>query len=149
MSNLGAVFGQPSDSPKERDMKRELTTFLDVLLIEEIPERDSQSTGMSGIDGQEIVRTQRAARVPQTGRILSLDTKFPMAGVWVDMPYSIGDVVQTNEFGRDYIYLDPDDEFRKDATRYYLIHYADVQGLVAPRSAGHEEDVKNAAYLPN
>lgn len=107
-----------------------LETFLDVLLIEEIPVENATSTGITGADGVEIVRTQRAARKPQTGKVVSCDTEFPRAGTMVPMPYKVGDVVRTNEFGRDYIILNPDDEFRPDATKYYLIHYADIQGRV-------------------
>ena len=82
-----------------------LETFLDVLLIEEIPVENDQATGIVGIDGQQVVRSQKAARKPQTGIVRSCDTKFPWYGLMVDMPYKVGDVVRTNEFGRDYILL--------------------------------------------
>ena len=108
-----------------------LETFLDVLLIEEIPVENDQATGILGIDGQQVVRSQKAARKPQTGIVRSCDTKFPWYGLMVDMPYKVGDVVRTNEFGRDYILLNPDDEFKPDATKFYLIHYADIQGRVS------------------
>jgi co-chaperonin GroES (HSP10) len=107
-----------------------LETFLDVLLIEEIPVENDTATGIVGANGAEIVRTQRAARKPQTGKVISCDTRFPWYGMMVDMPYKVGDVVRTNEFGRDYIVLNPEDEFKPDATKYYLIHYADIQGRV-------------------
>lgn len=112
-----------------------LKTFLDVLLIEEIPVENATSTGITGADGVEIIRSQNAARKPTTGKIISCDTEFPRAGVMVKMPYKVGDVVKTNEFGRDYILLNPADEFRPDATKYYLIHYADIEGLVLPDEA--------------
>jgi co-chaperonin GroES (HSP10) len=107
-----------------------LETFLDVLLIEEIPVENDTATGIVGANGAEIVRTQRAARKPQTGKVISCDTRFPWYGMMVDMPYKVGDVVRTNEFGRDYIVLNPEDEFKPDATKFYLIHYADIQGRV-------------------
>jgi hypothetical protein len=53
-----------------------------------------------------------------------------MNGVWVDMPYRPGDVVRTNEFGRDYIVFNPEDEARPDAKKFYQIRYEDVYGLV-------------------
>src|ERR1017187_4989110 len=101
----------------------QIETFLDVLLIEEIPVVAATSTGLSGIDGKEIVTTQRAQKKPQTGKVLSCGTKFPMAGLWVDMPYKVGDVVKTNEFGRNYIVLNEEDRFRNDVSKYYLIRY--------------------------
>jgi co-chaperonin GroES (HSP10) len=108
-----------------------LETFLDVLLIEEIPVENDTSTGVLGVGGKEVIRTQRAARKPQTGKVVSCDTQFPWYGLMVSMPYKVGDIVRTNEFGRDYILLNEDDEFKPDATKYYLIHYADVQGRVS------------------
>ncbi|MGA9668251.1 MAG: co-chaperone GroES [Terracidiphilus sp.] len=107
-----------------------LQTFLDVLLIEEIPVEDETATGVVGLDGKAIVRTERAARKPQTGKVISASSGFPMAGMWVDMPYKVGDVVRTNEFGRDYLVLNYEDEFKLGAKKFYLIHYADVQGKV-------------------
>lgn len=114
-----------------------LETFLDVLLIEEIPVEDAQSTGIVNASGKQIIRSERASKKPQTGKVISADTKFPWYGQMVDMPYKIGDVVRTNEFGRDYILLDPEDEFKPNAVKYYLIHYADVQGRVAKETREH------------
>jgi co-chaperonin GroES (HSP10) len=112
----------------------QLETFLDVLLIEEIPVDDDTATGLVGAGGQQIVRSQKARRKPQTGTVISCDTRFPMCGMWVDMPYKVGDVVRTNEFGRDYIVLNPEDEFRPEAKKFYLIRYADVVGRVNTES---------------
>ena len=109
----------------------QLETFLDLLLIEEIPVENATSTGIVGANGVQIVRSEKASRKPQTGRVISCDTKFPWYGQLVDMPYKVGDVVRTNEFGRDYILLNDDDEFRPEAKKYYLIHYADIQGRVS------------------
>lgn len=108
----------------------QIVTFLDVLLIEEIPVEDATGTGIVTPDGRSIVRSERAGKKPQTGKVLSCGDKFPMNGLWVDMPYKVGDVVKTNEFGRDYQVLNQEDEFKPDAKKYYLIHYADVQGRV-------------------
>ena len=108
----------------------QIETFLDVLLIEEIPVENETSTGLVGAGGQEIVRSQRAAKKPMTGKVISCDTKFPYNGQWVEMPYKIGDVVRTNEFGRNYIVLNPEDEFRPEAKKYYLIRYEDIEGRV-------------------
>ena len=108
-----------------------IETFLDVMLIEEIPVQDATATGIVGVGGQQLIRSQKAALNPQTGKVLSCGERFPMSGVWVDNPYRPGDVVRTNEFGRDYVVLNPDDEFRPDAVKYYLIRYEDVIGRVA------------------
>jgi hypothetical protein len=105
-------------------------TFLDVLLIEEIPVENDRDTGITNAQGQKIVRTEKAARKPVEGIVLSCDSRFPMNGVWVDMPYRPGDVVRTNEFGRDYIVFNPEDEARPDAKKFYQIRYEDVYGLV-------------------
>jgi co-chaperonin GroES (HSP10) len=113
-----------------------LETFLDVLLIEEIPVENATDTGIVTATGAQIVRSQKAALKPQTGKVLSCDTRFPWYGMMVDMPYKVGDVVRTNEFGRDYIVLNPEDEFKPDATKYYLIHYADVQGRILAGTRG-------------
>lgn len=113
----------------------QIETFLDVLLIEEIPVEDSTSTGLVGAGGQAIVRSQKAAKKPTTGKVVSCGSRFPMAGLWVDMPYQIGDVVKTNEFGRNYIVLNPEDEFRPEAKKYYLIRYEDVEGRVVQEEA--------------
>lgn len=107
-----------------------IETFLDVLLIEEIPVEDATNTGIVTPDGRQIVRSARAAKKPMTGKVVSCGNRFPMAGLWVDMPYKKGDVVKTNEFGRTYIVLNPEDEFRPDATKFYLIRYEDVEGRV-------------------
>jgi co-chaperonin GroES (HSP10) len=108
----------------------QLETFLDVLLIEEIPVENATSTGIVGVNGAEIERSQKAAKRPTTGKVLSCDTRFPMHGMWVDMPYKVGDVVKTNEYGRNYILLEQGDEFRPDAKKYYLIRYEDIEGRV-------------------
>ena len=108
-----------------------LETFLDVLLIEEIPVENDTDTGIVGAGGQKIVRSHAAARKPQTGKVISCDTRFPWYGMMVDMPYKVGDVVRTNEFGRDYVLLNDEDEFKPGAVKYYLIHYADIQGRVS------------------
>src|ERR1700761_7176318 len=105
-----------------------LETFLDVLLIEELPEKDSLKTGVDG-----ILRTEKAAIQPRYGKVISCDTRFPYAGVWVDMPYKVGDVVKTKEYGRRYQTFSSDDE-KPGATKYYLIRYADVEGRLAPVS---------------
>ncbi len=108
----------------------QIETFLDVFLVEEIPVEDATSTGLVGAGGQEIVRSARAAKKPQTGKVISADAKFPYNGLWVENPYKKGDVVRTNEFGRNYIVLNPEDEFRPDAKKYYLVRYEDIEGRV-------------------
>jgi co-chaperonin GroES (HSP10) len=100
----------------------QLETFLDYFLVEEIPEKDSLKTGVDG-----ILRTEKAARKPQYGKILSCDTQFPRNGLMVPNPYKVGDVVKTSEFGRDYQTFTIEDE-KPGATRYYLIRFDDIQG---------------------
>lgn len=120
-----------------------LETCLDVLLIEEIPVADARSTGVIGVDGREVVRTQAAAKKPHTGKVISCGKTFPWNGVMIDMPYSVGDIVRTNEFGRDYIVLNDEDEFKPDATKYYLIHFADVQGRVIKKMPNGAEEYRH------
>ena len=107
-----------------------IETFLDMFLIEEIPVEDALNTGIVNADGRQIIRSGKAARKPMTGKVLSCGERFPMSGVWVDNPYSPGDVVRTSEFGREYIVLNDEDEFKPDAVKYYLIRYEDVIGRV-------------------
>lgn len=113
----------------------QIDTFLDVLLIEEIPVENATDTGIVNVDGKQLVRSERAAKKPMTGKVISCDARFPYNGVWVDMPYRKGDVVRTNEFGRNYIVLNPEDEFRPEAKKYYLIRYEDIEGRVVQVNA--------------
>jgi co-chaperonin GroES (HSP10) len=114
----------------------QIETFLDVFLIEEIPVENATSTGIVTAGGQEIVRSQKAARKPMTGKVVSCGEKFPYNGLWVENPYKAGDVVRTNEFGRNYIVLNDDDEFKPSAAKFYLIRYEDIEGRVrAPKCA--------------
>jgi co-chaperonin GroES (HSP10) len=106
-----------------------IETFLDVLLIEEIPVENATGTGVVMANGQEIVRTHKASRKPQFGKVLSCDTQFPRGGLMVPMPYKVGDIVKTNEFGRDYQTFRVEDEL-PGATKFYLIRYDDIQGRV-------------------
>lgn len=105
----------------------QLETFLDVLLIEEIPVQDATSTGIVDKKGNALVRTEKASRKPMYGKVVACDTRFPYNGIWVDMPYKPGDIVKTNEFGRDYQTFSVEDE-KPGATKYYLIRYEDIQG---------------------
>lgn len=107
-----------------------IKTSLDVFLIEEIPVENATSTGITNAQGVEIVRSQKAAKKPNTGIVISADAKFPYNGVWVDNPYREGDIVRTNEFGRNYVVLNPEDEFRPDAKKYYMIRFEDIEGKV-------------------
>ena len=109
----------------------QIETFLDMFLIEEIPVENATSTGIVGAGGQEIVRSMKAAKQPQTGRVVSCGKQFPYNGVMIDNPYSVGDVVRTNAFGRNYIVLEDANEFRPDAKKHYLIRYDDIEGRVA------------------
>jgi len=104
-----------------------ITTFLDVLLIEEIPVEDATGTGIVTAGGREIVRTDKYGRKPMWGKVISCDKQFPRDGLLVDMPYKLGDVVKTNEFGRNYITFAVEDEL-PGATKYYLIRYDDIEG---------------------
>lgn len=108
----------------------QIETFLDVFLIEEIPVENATSTGLTNAQGQEIVRSEKAARKPMTGKVVSCGEKFPYNGLWVENPYKVGDVVRTNEFGRNYIVLNAEDEFNRDAAKFYLIRYEDIEGRV-------------------
>src|ERR1700679_596440 len=106
----------------------QLETFFDSFLVEEIPVTDSLKTGVDG-----ILRTEKSARKPLYGKILSADTQFPRNGMMVPNPYKVGDVVKTSEFGRDYQTFSVEDE-KPGATKYYLIRFDDIQGRKADAS---------------
>lgn len=106
----------------------QLETFLDYFLVEEIPEQDSLKTGVDG-----ILRTEKSARKPMYGKVLSCDSHFPRNGMMVPNPLKVGDIVKTNEFGRDYQTFSVEDE-KPGATRYYLIRFDDIQGRVPDAS---------------
>jgi co-chaperonin GroES (HSP10) len=113
----------------------QLETFLDVLLIEEIPVEDAKSLDLIGLDGKAIETTDQTAQKPFLGRVVTCDKRFPMAGQWIDMPYKVGDIVYANEFGREYLRLDPFRDWKlikKDDTKYYTIPYQDIIGKVGP-----------------
>jgi hypothetical protein len=121
-----------------------LETFLDVLLIEEILEENATGSGLRGLDGKEIAaKTDKQVGRPPTGRVISCDTRFPMMGMWVDMPYKVGDIVITNEYGRNYeIALNRERQYQRGVPKFYLIHYADVEGRVTgsvPRGTFEDE----------
>jgi len=106
----------------------QLETFLDYFLVEEIPEKDSLKTGVDG-----ILRTEKAARKSQYGKVIAADTHFPRNGMMIPNPIKVGDVVKTSEFGRDYQTFSVEDE-KPGATKYYLIRFDDIQGRKpAPR----------------
>jgi co-chaperonin GroES (HSP10) len=106
----------------------QLETFFDSYLVEEIPVKDSLKTGVDG-----ILRTEKSARKPLYGKILSAGAQFPRNGLMVPNPYKVGDIVKTSEFGRDYQTFSVEDE-KPGATKYYLIRFDDIQGL-APNAS--------------
>lgn len=111
----------------------QLKMVLNNLLIEEIPVENATSLDVVGLDGKEIVTTDKSAKKPFLGKVLDCGDKFPIAGQWVEMPYKVGDVVFTSEFGRDYLTLDPFRGWKKiknSDTQYYTIHYEDIIGVV-------------------
>jgi co-chaperonin GroES (HSP10) len=110
----------------------QLETFFDSFLVEEIPVKEAMNTGIVGKDG-ELVRTEKQARKPQYGKIISCGAKFPRNGVIVPNPYHVGDVVKTSEFGRDYQTFSVEDE-KPGATKFYLIRFDDIQGKVLDAS---------------
>lgn len=107
----------------------QLETFLDYFLVEEIPAQQAVNTGILSPEGTEFVRTEKAARKPMYGKVLSCSAEFPRNGVMVPNPIVVGDVVKTNEFGRDYQTFSIEDE-KPGATKYYLIRFDDIQGRV-------------------
>lgn len=110
----------------------QLETFLDNYFIEEIPVEDAKSFGLTGLDGQEIVRTDKTARRPQYGKILSAAPQFARHGLMIDNPLKVGDVVKTSEFGRNYITFSVEDE-KPGATKYYTIRFDDIEGKLSRR----------------
>jgi co-chaperonin GroES (HSP10) len=110
-----------------------LEVVLNNLLIQEIPAEDAKSLDVIGLDGKEIVTTDKAATKPFLGKVLACGASFPVSGLWVDMPYRPGDIVFTDEFGRNYLKLDPFRGWKKiksTDTQYYTIRYEDVIGVV-------------------
>lgn len=109
----------------------QLETFLDVLLVEEILVEDARNTGLVGVGGKALVTTEKAVGLPPTGRVIACGDKFPLAGVWVDMPYKVGDVISSQGFGRDYeINMNLDRKYRPELPKFYTIRFADVEGRV-------------------
>lgn len=104
-----------------------LETFLDLLLIEEIPVEKDQDYGIVNEKGQKIVRTQKYGQKPMYGKVLSCAAQFPRNGMLVDNPLQVGDIVKTSEFGRDYVTFTIEDE-QPGATKFYLIRFDDIQG---------------------
>lgn len=115
----------------------QLKMFLNRLLVEEIPVDDAKSLDVVGLDGIKLETTDKLAQKPFLGRVIDCGDKFPVSGVWVDMPYKAGDIVFTSEFGRDYLFLDPFRGWKPikvDDTKYYTIPYEEVIGLVSSES---------------
>lgn len=106
-----------------------IETFFDVLLVEEIPVVNAADTGLVGIGGQAIVTTQRAVGKPPTGTVICAAPNFPLSGVMVDNPYKAGDVISSQEFGRNYE-LSLNRLRRSDLPQYFTIRVADVEGKV-------------------
>lgn len=108
--------------------------FLNNLLIEEIPVEDAQAlSNVVGPDGKTLVTTEKQARKPFLGKVIDCGDKFPVSGVWVDMPYKPGDIVHVSEFGRNELFLDPFRDWspiKKDDTKYYTTRYEEIIGLV-------------------
>jgi hypothetical protein len=119
-----------------------MEVFLDMLLIEEIPHVNATGSGLVGLAGKEIsARTEKAVGKPPTGKVIACGSRFPMSGLWIDMPYKPGDIVSTNEFGRNYeISLNDGRRYRPGVPNFYLIRYADVEGRLERASN------PNAAY---
>lgn len=105
---------------------------LDMLLIEEIREENATGSGLLGLNGQEIAaKTEKQVGKPPTGKVLACGKGFPYFGLWVDMPYRVGDVVSTNEFGRNYdIAMNRDRKYRPELPKFYLIRVEDIEGIV-------------------
>ena len=115
-----------------------LETFFDMLLVEEIPVEDATSTGIKGLDGKDIVATPKSVGKPPLGKVISCGEEFPVAGVWVKMPYKVGDVISSQEYGRNYeINLNRDRKYRPELPKFYTIRFADVEGRVVPPSGGN------------
>jgi co-chaperonin GroES (HSP10) len=112
----------------------QLKMHLNNLLIEEIPVENANAlSDVVSPDGEALVTTDKTVQKPFLGKVIDCGDKFPIAGQWVDMPYRPGDVVFANEFGRDYLILDPFRDWKKikkSDTQYYTIHYEDIIGVV-------------------
>ena len=100
--------------------------ILDKILVEEISVEESR-IHVPGID---LVRSERYAQRPDRGRVLAVGDGVPMGGVLMPMPFEVGQLVKSSEFGREYIFLSPADEFDKHCPKRYLIRVADVQGEI-------------------
>lgn len=110
-----------------------LETTLDNFLIKEIPVENARSLGIVTAEGKEIIATESGKIKPFLGKILSCADKFPYMGTVIENPYKVGDIVKTNEFGRDYLTIDPFRNWaliKKTDQQYYFIHYADIEARV-------------------
>jgi len=110
----------------------QLETFLEVLLVEELPVEDAQATGVAN-----IVTTEKGSQRSFLGRVVACDKQFPRGGMMVDMPYKVGDIVFTNEFGRDKLMRDPFRDWapiKPNDKQYYTIRYEDIYGRVSSAS---------------
>lgn len=103
-----------------------LKPILDRVLVREIPIETSK------IIGTHIEASQHYQRESDRGVVVAVGDGVAMGGVFLPMPVQIGDTVIMGEYGRDKVYMRPEDEFSTDKSlpTYYLMRVADLKGIV-------------------
>lgn len=107
-------------------IKPQFRCVLDRILLEEIAVEENRIH----VPGMDLQRSERFTKKSDRGRVLSVGSGVPMGGVLMPMPYAVGMVVKSSEYGREYIYLKPADEFDKTIPKRYLQRVADTHGEV-------------------
>jgi co-chaperonin GroES (HSP10) len=104
--------------------------ILDRVLIQEIKHEESRVVAATA-DGKEIVQSQHFQKESDRGIIVAVGDGIAMGGVFLEIPLQLGQVVVMGVYGREQIYLKPEDEFSTDKRlpRYFLMRCADIKGI--------------------
>ena len=119
--------------------------ILDRVLVQEIKYEENRVVAATA-DGKEIVQSQHFQKEPDRGIVVAVGDCVPMGGVCLEIPLKLGQVVVMGEYGKERIYLKPEDEFSTDKNlpRYFLIRCADIKGIDL-RFVQHVPDEKPSA----
>jgi co-chaperonin GroES (HSP10) len=104
--------------------------ILDRVLVQEIKHEENRVVA-AGADGKEIVQSQHFQKQSDRGVVVAVGDGIAMGGVFLEIPLQLGQVVIMGEYGREQIYLKPEDEFSTDKRlpRYFLMRCADIKGV--------------------
>jgi chaperonin GroES len=73
-------------------------------------------------------RSEHYGRESDRGTVVAIGDGVAIGGVLLPIPVAVGDVVIMGEYGRERLYLNPEDEFDKTLPKYFLIRCADLKG---------------------